>query len=74
MPDRYLFLGAGIEFAVSIAARLARRFNFCDHAFAFKNLALIMSLPFSAAFVWMLTEGLLDDVGGGLLFREALFQ
>jgi type III secretion protein T len=63
-----------IEFSVSIAARLGRRFNFYDMAFPLKNLATVLTLPLTMWVIWQLSDDRLGESGEALSILEALFR
>ncbi|MEM8691536.1 MAG: flagellar biosynthetic protein FliR [Pseudomonadota bacterium] len=63
-----------IEGAVSVAARLGRRFNFYDMAFPLKNLATVVTLPLTAWLIWSLSEARISESGEALQILERFFE
>ncbi len=63
-----------IEFSVSIAARLGRRFNFYDLAFPLKNLATVLTLPLTMWVIWQLSDDRVGESGEVVSIMEAFFQ
>jgi type III secretion protein T len=63
-----------IEFSVSIAARLGKRFNFYDMSFPIKNLAVVLTLPLTIWLIWALSDDRIDDSGNAPHVLEAFFE
>jgi type III secretion protein T len=63
-----------IEFSVSIAARLGRRFNFYDLAFPMKNLATVLTMPLMMWVIWQLSDERVSETGEALTILEGFFR
>ncbi|MEJ6402719.1 flagellar biosynthetic protein FliR [Yoonia sp. 2307UL14-13] len=63
-----------IELAVSVAARLGRRFNFYDMAFPLKNLATALTLPLTAWLIWGLSDEKIAESSGALMILQRFFE
>lgn len=63
-----------IEFSLSIAARLGRRFNMYDLAFPIKNLTTLLIMPLIIWIVWSLSEDRFASSASPLEILQRLIQ
>ncbi len=63
-----------VEFSVSIAARLGKRFNFYDMAFPIKNVLTVVSLPLVVWLIWSLSGDMIEESAMALRILEGFFE